>query len=237
MGFPPDDFELASIIEAEIGLVPVTNEHTDAVIEASMGRYVVRGDVEGELPITNEQVGGCLARNLAQAMADEGGAAFFAYGTSTATIRALTENLIVTRPITSGVHPYSGSVDAVDAGALRDSALMLPPTGQRADDVAVVDERGDVVAIVESKASMRGFDYPLRASAKAATQLARTLRVNPGLPGATLVLIDLCGHNILVRWRDRDWWLKTDGRGLRRELRTAARNLTWPGDPPWSTSP
>ena len=88
MGFPPDSYELADLIEAVIGLIPVTNEHTDAIIEMAMGRYPVRGDAECEVTITNVDMAHVLAEDLRQVLEDEEPeAAMFAYATGTATVR------------------------------------------------------------------------------------------------------------------------------------------------------
>ena len=233
MGFPPDSYELADLIEAEIGFLPITNEHTDAIIEMAMGRYPVRGDVEGEVSITNVDMAHVLAEDLRQVLGDEAPeAAMFAYVNGTATVRRLTEGLLARKLVDAGVFPGMTDVHVHSAGDLPDGLeLALPSAGPRSDDLVLVDG-GRVVGVAEVKASVGGFVYPLRASVKAVTQLRRTLEVNPDVMQAGLVLVDLLGHNVLVRWRDRGYWTGMAAAGVRRELRAEARAIDWPGKSP-----
>ena len=234
MGFPPDDYELADLVEDEIGFIPVTNEHTDAIIEMAMGRYPVRGDVEGEVTITNVDMAHMLAEDLQQVLAEEPEAAMFAYVNGTATVRRLTEGLLARKLVEAGVLPgmTDAHVHVHTAGDLPDGLdLVLPFAGPRSDDLVLVDG-GQVVAIAEVKASIGGLAYPLRASVKAVEQLRRTLEMNPDVMQAGLVLVDLLGHNILVRWRGRGYWMGAAAGRIRRELRAEARAIDWPGEPP-----
>ena len=131
MGFPPDSYELLELIEAEFDFIPVTNEHTDAIIEMAMGRYPVRGDVEGGVTITNVDMAHVLAEDLRQVLEDESPvAAMFAYVNGTATVRRLTEGLLARRLVDAGVFLYRLALNRGTAFRIRRPMPARTLTGE-----------------------------------------------------------------------------------------------------------
>lgn len=231
MGLPVDDMELASLIEDEIGIIPMTNEYSDAIIEASMGFYSVRGALKGEVLVSNKDVAHFIAVNTKAALDEMGDAAMVAYLASSSVVRSLSEELVAIRVLEDLYLQGTGRA----VRRWRESGLHAPAgteeSGILCDDLVLVD--GDTaVAVIESKASMSGFRYPIRAVGKAVRQVVATLKHNEPLQEAWLLFIDLIGHNVLVHRADRRAWLAQDPRSLRRELRQAARAESWEGDPP-----
>jgi len=231
MGHPVADMELASLIEDEIGIIPLTNEYSDAIIEASMGVYSVRGALQGEVLVSNKDVAHFIAVNTKSALDEMGDAAMVAYLASSSVVRSLSEELVAVRVFEDLYLPTTGQrVRRWKESGLRNPA-GLGYIGIQCDDL-VLAEGDRAVAVIESKASMSGFRYPIRAIGKAVRQVSATLDCNAQVQEGWLLLIDLIGHNVLVHRADRGAWLAQDHRGLRQALRQTVGTAEWSGEPP-----
>lgn len=234
MGYSPenlDGYDLASVIEGLGGDLPVTTEASDALLEAILGTYVVRGDLCGDVPVTNVRLGTFLHENLQQALDDStfGDAAVCAYLVSSAGARVLGEYVFARALLDSGIAPGESIVDCAAVHRLVEDGRFVLPSGPASDDVMVLKE-GVPHTILEIKLSQGGFVYALRSASKAHAQLVATLKANPELPEAALIAIALQGHNAMVLWRPRDWWLRSTGKDVRQTLRRIYRSSVWPGE-------
>jgi hypothetical protein len=125
-----------------------------------------------------------------------------AYHSSAAAVGRLAEDLLCQVVIERLLAAYwpQGRVVAVQH-AMRSGALVVPSSGERCDDLVIIDRSG--LILVESKCTIGGWSYLRRIGRKAVRQLTRSTRADPRVTAVVLLASSLKDHRVGVGSQSR----------------------------------
>lgn len=199
-----EDLTLGPFYSDGIEILPCTTEATDAAIEQCMGSYRLISNVPDlvgrSVAVTPRAMTEFIQADWDRVMGDESDEGFLlAYLSSQKAVGRLAEQLICAQLFGDDVLPQQDTVQAVMPvkRAIQQGLLMPVKVGVRCDDLLVLGTSGRRY-LVEVKASFTGRSYLVRCLPKAVSQLQESLRANPRLHGALLVLASIRQKSVVL---------------------------------------
>jgi hypothetical protein len=228
-------------------IIPAGTEAIEVAVELVIGTFQLRSnlpEIDGvSVAIDFPALTQLIQQDWDRVMGGEDGQLpgrgfLIAYQRSAAAAGRLAEDLlcqVVLERLLAAYWP-EGRVVAVQH-AMRSGALVVPSSGERCDDLVIVDRSG--LILVESKCTIGGWSHLRRMGRKAVRQLTRSARADPRVTAVVLLASSLKDHRVGVWSQTRAallparrpaphaWTTATNGKTARQTVQT--NNATKPG--------
>jgi hypothetical protein len=187
-------------------IIPVGTEAVEIAVERIIGTFQIRSNlpkindttVAIDFPLLTQLIQQDWDRIMGGEDGQLPGKGFLiAYHGSAAAVGRLAEDLLCQVVLTRLMAAYwpKGRVVVVP-DAVRSGELVAPSSGERCDDLVIVDGSG--LILVESKCTVGGWSYLRRMERKAIRQLTRSSRADPRVTTGIVLASSLKDHRVGV---------------------------------------
>ena len=192
-------------------IIPVGTEAVERAVELIIGTFQIWSNlpkIDGtsvaiDLPLLTQLIQQDWDRVMGGEDGQLPGKGFLiAYHSSAAAVGRLAEDLlcqVILERLLAAYWPQGRVVVVQDA--VRSGELVAPSSGERCDDLVIVDRSG--VILVESKCTVGGWSYLRRMEGKAVRQLTRSARADPLVTAGVLLGSSLKDHRVRVWCQSR----------------------------------